>query len=235
MNSKIRINPRFSVNKLAEYLTTTAGRRERLLRDQKFPKDFMTTYYKDGADAICEYVQSNFDESIYEAELSKLGEKPTTGTIQQDKRIGDCIDALERFESVAQKLQQDLEAFLIRKAPSAPKDGTINVEGVEVSLRPEFFIIGKNKKGDEVKGAIKFYLSKNNPLSPQSANAIGALTTEFLISKSDLSGATKKEFVLVIDVFAQKIYPAPKATKKIMDEITAACREIAGRWSQIKP
>ena len=231
---EVRVNARLSINKLGEYLEASAGRRERILRDQKFPKEVVVLYYKEAADAICEYIRSGFDVASLDKQYQELGEKPTT-TVRQVKRLNDCLQAFEKFHNLSEtELISKLDGFRILSAPMAPKEGTISIEGVEVSLRPEFYIRGTDKRGNEIKGLLKLYISRNQPLTKYTAEAIAAVSMEHLGCLSDPPGRPDASIVLVADVFAQAIYVAPKSTKRLMQDVTAACREIARSWEQIE-
>lgn len=51
-----RDEPRISVNKLAQYVTSRATRQNQILRTAKFPPDYITTYYRDAAEAIARFL-----------------------------------------------------------------------------------------------------------------------------------------------------------------------------------
>jgi hypothetical protein len=50
--AKQRDEPRISVNKLAQYVTSRATRQNQILRTAKFPPEYITAYYRDASEAI---------------------------------------------------------------------------------------------------------------------------------------------------------------------------------------
>ena len=62
---KVHHTPRMSVPKLGEYYTSTsARRRERILRDQKFPEGLLTARYTQANTAIAKSLMSGGDITI---------------------------------------------------------------------------------------------------------------------------------------------------------------------------
>jgi hypothetical protein len=61
--SKQRNDPRISVNKLAQYVTSRAARQTQILRNAKFPPDYITTYYREAAEAISRYLASDMQDA----------------------------------------------------------------------------------------------------------------------------------------------------------------------------
>ncbi len=86
----------------------------------------------------------------------------------------------------------------------------------------------------ESAGAIKLYFSKSNPLNGDAANYVGATIHEFLQTFLDPQGTAKPRDCLLIDVFAESIFVAPRATKKRQKELADACHEIAAVWDSIQ-
>lgn len=231
--SRVRTRPQLSVNQFAQYLEAKGRRRNTILRDQKFPNEVLVLYYKEACDAILEYIESGFDEDVFDNQHSEIGDKPTT-TVQQVTRLKSCLEALESFQDLAvDELEDLLEGVKIIRAPHNPPNGTLQIQGVDISLRPEFFLTKKDKKGNAIKGVIKLYVSKNHELTDYTAKAIGALCLEFLENMGKPEGAPSKDLVLIIDVFAQRIYTAPKATTNIMKDVEATCKEINRIWPSV--
>jgi len=44
--------PRISLNKLCEFMTASIPRQRRIIKDQKFPSDFMRVYYREAQEAV---------------------------------------------------------------------------------------------------------------------------------------------------------------------------------------
>jgi hypothetical protein len=228
-----RTRPQLSVNQFGQYLEANGRKRNTILRNQKFPNDVLILYYKEGIDAIVDYIGSNFDDDVFEEKSEEIGNKPTQ-TVRQASRLKDCLDALENFQNLAvDELEDMLDHVQIIPAPHNPPDGTVQIEGVDVSLRPEFFLKATDKNGNPIKGVVKLYVSKKNPLTDYTGKAIATLCLEYLENMSKPAGAPSRDLLLVIDVFAQTIHTAPKATARIRQDIEATCREISRLWPSV--
>lgn len=230
---RTRTRPQLSVNQFAQYLEAKGRRRNTILRDQKFPNEVLVLYYKEACDGIVDYIESGFDESVYDDKHEEIGSKSTT-TVQQVSRLKSCLEALESFREVAlDDLEDQLENIQIIQASHNPSNGTLNIEGVEISLRPEFFVQSKDSKGNLTKGVIKLYVNKSHPLTDYTAKAIGTLCLKFLEDLGKPEGIPNRELVFIVDVFAQKVFLAPKAIVNVMKDVEATCKEIGRIWPSV--
>ncbi len=55
-------DPRISVNKLAQYVTSKAARQNQILRNAKYPPTYITAYYRDAGTAISRFLASNMTD-----------------------------------------------------------------------------------------------------------------------------------------------------------------------------
>ena len=86
------------MNKLAQYVTSRAARQTQILRNAKFPPEYITTYYREAGEAIARYLASNMtDAAILGNTISALLQKEATN-IYETRRIAGNIDAIETFE-----------------------------------------------------------------------------------------------------------------------------------------
>src|SRR3989442_16023460 len=53
---RIRLQPRISSNKLAEYIIAKPGRREQIRKDQKYPPDYIVPTYDAALDSIADFL-----------------------------------------------------------------------------------------------------------------------------------------------------------------------------------
>lgn len=217
--------PKISLNKLAEYLDATPSRRRQIVKDQQNPQPFIAARYSDAREEIIGFVEggmSSEQEMLAAAEELRQNYNGTDFA-KQDRNAS--ADAIEDFLDAADQLEIDgLSAEGIDRSTSA----AMNISGVNVSVRPD--VILKDKDTGEVKGAIKFHFSKTSPLSAKSREYSATTLRVYLENEGHQDVDPKKCYV--VDVPTQSVSSAPKAFKRKMNDIEAACEEISARWTQ---
>lgn len=222
-----RVKPRVSINKLGEYLSSNASpaRRKKIIHDAKYPPDFIVKRYSKAESAIKDfYLDDDKDTQILHKAIHELSKQKPANKYQFEAR-NSCIEALDNFIDFI----YDTPIF------DADKDyqngindsAKVTIAGTEISVRPELLIFDKG----EICGAVKLYFSKTYPLSRQGGEFIGALLKHFL--ETEYETDIKPRNCFVIDVFSKNIILAPNAHKKRLNDIEAACEEIASRWDQV--
>jgi len=224
-------SPRISVNKLAEFMGSKAGRQRQILRDQKFPEDFKGMFYREASEAIARCIASNLEDTTHLTSATKLLNQMNPDKIGTARRINSNIDAIESFEAMIDKVSlHGADAELGEHRPEK-----LSIHGVEVSMRPEIILRGKGKAGKEMVGALKLHFSKAFPLDADSAGYVSALlqrySEEKLIENDQLVGAA---YCGVVDLGSKAVYPAVKSIAQRMKDIEAACQNVAGLWPTIK-
>lgn len=223
-----RPGPRISVNKLGEYMIAPPLRRRRIVADQKRPREFIVTRYRDAVGAMVEFlVAGGSNDRIITRAIAELEAKPVSTDFQsQDRDLS--IEALESFLDTADQL--DLNGLTMRAGDSDAKP--LLIGGVSVSVRPEIVVTGQNRNGGTV-GSIKLYLSKSFPLNETAGAYIGAGLTRF--TDEYLAGSATADYRLcsVVDVFGQQVFTAPRAVQRRQNDIEAACEEIALLWDVV--
>lgn len=224
-SQKERTTPRISLNKLGEYLVAKPRRRHSIIKDQKKPKDFIVARYTDAIRAIQAYVTDGAQES----DQIKRAARSLTSTSHESKwkqETADlCAKALLAFMSIADEVPTNGFGS-IRGEDSQER---INIAGTEVSVRPEIFLVDPDA-GNQIVGAIKLYISKSHPLSDDSAAFIGSVLYRYAAEVVSTEAAVSHKNCFIVDVFDGKIYVAPKAFKRNMNDVHAACSEIAQLW-----
>lgn len=218
---KERRNPRMSAPKLGEYVDCGATRRERIIRDQKFPADFITARYRDAEDAIRASMLSGSALSRLSENAQMLDMKEATNAHQAEVRAS-CAQAVRRFA----RMYADLP--LAGVTPMLIDNRKMQIEGVEVSVRPTLRLQRRNRSGVEECGAMLLVMSKSIKLTDRSGGAVAALLRQALVEAGFAN--VHPSLCMVVDVFARKVYTPPRATKRLSHEIACACREIAARW-----
>ena len=216
-------DPKISLNKLGEYLDANPTRRRRIVQDQQAPQPFIVARYGDAREEIVGYMESGMvgEEQMLEVAAGLRAVQGLTDFAKQDK-IGSA-DAIEEFLDLAEKL--NIEGLLADGADRSIS-ATLDVAGVNVSIRPD--VILKNSQTGNVVGAVKLHFSKTTPLSEKSREYVATALRVYLSDSGNPHVNHEKCFV--VDVLSQQVSHAPKAYKRKMSDIEAACEEIAARW-----
>jgi len=226
---KVRKAPRISCAKLSEYMQATPTRRRRILTDQKWPSDFITPLYTEAQEEIAGFIRRKSTDSTRIEEVIDRLSNGSAATEWHARKNGLCIDALKAFLNIAPDL--DLSRYVIRQTHN--KQPKLSMAGVEISVRPELLLKVKGKEGSTTSGAIKLCFSKNIPLNEESEKYFGALLHNFTYWFVEPVKTAAIRDCIIIDVFAEKVFLAPRATKRRMKELEDACREIATMWGSI--
>ncbi len=89
-------------------------------------------------------------------------------------------------------------------------------------------------RGHDRAGALFLAFRKKKPLPTRAGTAVAELLRRGL-EKSGLVNPLniKPEFCVVVDVFRDRVYLAPRGRKILGYEIESACREIAILWPSV--
>jgi hypothetical protein len=223
---RVRVRPRMSSPKLGEYLYAEAGRREKLLRDQKFPPAFQTARYADAENAIRASLVSGRDvvERLKESAQTVSSLVTTTDWRTVSKRC--CVQAIHDFAALFPSIPTAGSEF------SIPEKGGIvlNLEGVVVSVHP-VALSRREVRGRERRGAILAIFQKTDPVGERPGKAVAELLRRALMQagQPDLHPSE----CVVVDIFRKQIFTAPAQSQRVFANINSACREIAVRWPTI--
>jgi hypothetical protein len=223
-----RTLPRISVNKLGEYMTATPSRRRLIIRDQRRPKGFLVPRYNEAQAAIVSYLTSQErDVAPLLAEIERLHSLAAESSWEAQRNIS-CAEALEAFLDLVDNLPSG-----VKLAPGPGRPPLLTYGEVLVSVRPELLAEGTNRQGESTIGAWKLYFSKTTPLSPEGGRFVATAVADFAERFLALTATADYRLCLAIDVFAGKIYTAPRARTRRRNDLAAACDEIARAWSTV--
>lgn len=227
-SKKVNTEPRISLNKLGEFLTTSPSRRRRILMDQKYPSTFIVARYNDAENAISDFISNGLqDFSVLDVALKELDEK-TVNTEWEAQTKSLNYEALDSFYDFADQIEfHDSEFVRVNKREVS----SMVFDEVAISVRPEILIYRDNKNDKQI-GAVKLFFSKNNSLTKQSGEYIASLLMRYLKEFGEECVPSHK-ICCVVDVFAQQIYFAPASYKRRMADVMAACQEISAIWSKL--
>lgn len=222
-------DPRLSINKLGEYLTTTkASRRERILHDAKYPPTFQVIRYEAARLIIQRYLSGKIANAA--ALAQEIADYATTKTKDdfEARMKKSNLEALHLFAEMAPHINFGAAKVTVG-AHTAPKR---TIAGVAVSVRPELHLVSGGVNEPIRRGAIKINLSKTGVHSKEAAEYVGALLRTYIEDGCE-PGECDHEMCFTLDVFGQKVVTSPKAVVNRMKDIEAGCGEIARQWASI--
>lgn len=170
-----RTQPRISVTKLGEYMVASPLRRRRIVIDQKRPQDYIVTRYNDAQESIADYLVNAMEKDFLRRKVEELT-STFVSTEWQAQSNQLCAEAIKSFLELVDNLS--LEGLEPSRGDSCPPK--LDIAGVSVSVRPEVLITGKDRKGGQLNGAIKLYISKTTPLTPESGDYVATTVHQFI-------------------------------------------------------
>lgn len=225
--TKVRANPRISINKLGEYLTATPARRKSIIKDQKYPPEiFITGKYNDAFDPIIDFfVRDALNPEGLHRAVGRLTSRPTFSDPEASD-LKNNILALERVIQAASTLPFAGLTFRAAKEQGA----LLTIGKVAVSIRPELEIVAPQRGGKTKYGLLKLYLGKTHSLNEESGQLIATTVHQFAEKHFGSPDSVDRKRCYVLDVFQQRLFTAPASYTKRRSDIEAACEEIAARW-----
>lgn len=217
-----RIKSRISINKLAEYMVATPGRRRTIVKNQKKPADFIVAYYNEAEEIISKFIANEITEKQLWKEIAELERRPVS-TDWDETRQSVCIAALDEFEN----LITDVELPQYDKVRGDRSQERLIISGIQISVRPEILLF----RDGNVVGAIKMVFNKTRTRGKDEIEYIGTVLLEYMREIYDKN--INNTDCYVIDIFAGKMDVAPKAFKKRMKDIEASCEEIRDTWKRV--
>jgi len=219
-----RSHPRISLLKLAEYVRASAVRRRSIVLAQAHPSTPVVAQYRRADTAVAAFLgRGGNDLRTLESTIEELSAtKPTSDWDARD--LENSVAALQHFVGLLPQL--DFEDRLIRMPRNR---GASWISGVEVSVAPAAIV---RRRGDEVTiGAIKVAYSKSRPLPAAEGEYAATILRGFLEERvRGTAYLVAPSLCQVVDVFSGRIHAAPSAHKRRMEEVSAACAEIASVW-----
>lgn len=214
------VTSKISLNKLGEYMTATPARRRRIVEDQINPKDFIASRYSDAREKISSFIAGNIrEEDLIDAAENLRNQDYDSKFIAQDKNLS--ADAIDDFLEISDQLPS---GYIFEKVP-ANEVSSLMISGVTISIRPDVYIKNENNK---LIGAIKLHFPKSNPLTTTSGEYVATALRTFM--QENDSNVIDNKLCVVVDIPSFNVISAPKAGKKRMNDIEAACEEIDARF-----
>jgi hypothetical protein len=226
--SKGRIRPRISVGKLAEYLEAPPARRRRILKDQKYPPQFQTTWYNDCFDtAVAFCADPDHRSDFLKQAIADLTKKPALNENQLIVRANN-IEALQHLTNCRAKLFVPGSIF----SKLHENSGYILVGEVNVSVRPELQLLVESE-GCIRSGLLKLYINKTHALTEETGKYAASVVHQYGCSRKRTGQDVETKYCYVLDVFRERLHMAPRHFKQRWIQIEAACHEIASQWPSL--
>lgn len=225
-----RVHPRVSINKLGEYLVASPLRRREIIERQKYPSYLVGSHYEPARRILVDFLLGRLTHRAALGYAHAWLEEDTYESEYARHRAAGCAEAVEQFLSLVPRLH------LRGLRPAPPRrDEPLHLEGVAVSLRPDVALRGVDGHGRAVTGAIKLHFPKTHPLTATSAEYVATALHVHLRRAPYSSGRPLPQACIAIDVFSGTVVPAPRAYRRRMRELAAACAEIREAWPRVEP
>ncbi|MCE9667023.1 hypothetical protein LY474_04270 [Myxococcus stipitatus] len=219
-----RENPRVSVTQLGQYLVGTPAQRKRIILGQKYPVDPQYLRYPAAAQAITEFLCDGRDEVILRYHQRRLLNAQPESDFDAH-RLALCAEALQRCLVAAEGI--------VARAVASPAEAELSpleVAGVAINARPEVLLRAVDGQGQMRSGLLKLYFSKHAPLDERAGQYIATVLHRFAEERLEQRGPVDPNLVGVFDVFAGRLFVAPRAQQRRLNDVQLACEEIAERW-----
>lgn len=224
--------PKISTKQLCEYAEATASGRLSILKACKIKNPGVIAIarrYNEAEDLICTFMEHSMGFYAILLDYAKDLRKNSLKKTGKDKENTlACAEALEAFYNMNLQLQSLLEDAVLRNSTSNSSN-KLKIKGVTISIRPEIKI--SRDAGDTECGFVKLYFGKTTPLTKTMGENMAMLGRYYFRQVHGVD--YERQNCIVIDVFARKIYCAPKAEKRALYNLEACCTEIADRWEKI--
>lgn len=219
---------KLSANKLAEYVDAKPSRRETIVNQRIKEQGHALNYYGYATNAINRVlIRGSESRKIHlVSEMDRMTQEVGMG-LYPKSHIKNNMEALQSFSNFIGNWEEgDCVSF---RKPSTTLEA-IEMSGLIVSNSMSVEILTKAKT---VKyGAVKLYLNKKHPLSEFSGDVLSAMFYSQVCAAKGRSCVSRKH-VVVLDVFAKRMFCAPVSYKRLNNEAMAAAREVVIRWDSL--
>lgn len=217
---------RISINQFAEYSSKKReSSRLSIIRKQKIPdKNLFFWYQRAKACIRRSLILSGNLRPIYEG--IEFLRKDTPLTKNQISNRNTSILALERFTTMRLPnviLENSLEVIKLEKK-------ILEVKKLEISLSPEFVFRIRKSNGESVVGAVKLHICKSKPFDFQTAELSSVVLYDFLKEAVEPSDVVDPRYCFTIDIFGDRIVPAPLNVNEYNQKVEKLCEEIVQLW-----
>lgn len=220
--------PHISANKLGEFMFATQAKKRSILKTIKFPSPFKSGRYPEPQSAFVNFMTDpNHNPSIFEQKKNQLNLKAAVSDYAKANKIN-CLAAIDHIvASIDTLLAGQLKYVGQKKLTNEDYDKAIN--NVTLHLKPTVLL--EDKKTGEVKGFIKLVFSKSRVIDHLEAQTILSAIKSHLEELHDIT--LQPANCILLDVFRQRKFQAPKFSQVNKTQLRMLCAEIAELWPTI--
>jgi hypothetical protein len=239
-----RHEPRMSATALAEYLILHADGQQTILHDSRFSTTPIVTANADAMRALRAYNSDlRRDKSALNMVKEALNARWMDPTVRPKIRdeARRCIEAIELFERHEQAL--GMRGMSLQ---SPPRFDAITVEGVTLSIRPDFVVKGPDRRvgagilrvakaPDPDACKLEETRRKRGDHRREMARYLVAMLQMLLEAQQGAFGTPDRDLCFVADVrLGERIGPADDHSARLR-QIRGACNQIVRLWPTIEP
>lgn len=243
---RVRTEPRVSAAALAEYLISRPDAQQRILHDSKYSRPPIISANGEAVRALRTY---NQDPRRSHDSLLRVKEALTTKSLAagiRPKAVDEalrCLEIIDLFERNENAL--GLRSMALSEPPNFD---AIEIEGVAVSIRPDFLVGGgggRNRVGagilrvakapDPADGKRPETRLKKGENRREMARYLVAMQQLLLDAQDGALGVVDRDLCFVADVrLGERIGPATDHAVRLRD-IRGACSQISRLWASVTP
>jgi hypothetical protein len=213
-----------SLNPLSEYVYASDSRKDRIIKEQKRPSKLMIVPYTTARAGMKRFFKDGFSIVVITNAIEFLhGKRPIKDFWKNDRK--NSIEALRTF------LKLQVPDFKNLKCSFTTKNNKfLVIDNVEIRIAPDLIIRGI-KDGQPFVGGIKFHISKGQQFSNEQGILAASAIKLFLLNEVAIDEEeVNPDLCLSIDIFGERITPAPINHKGYEKLIRDACEDLKKRW-----
>ncbi|MGJ5074047.1 hypothetical protein [Bradyrhizobium oligotrophicum] len=231
---------------LAEYLILRPDGQQNILHDSKYSRPPIVTANGEAVRALRMYNQDprrSQDTLLRVKDALTIKSQSAGITPKQRDEALRCLEIIDLFERNENTL--GMRSMALTEAPTFD---AIEIEGVMVSIRPDFIIGGgggRNRVGaailrvakapDPAGGKRPETRQRRGEIRREMARYMVAMQQLLLEAQNGALGVPDRDLCFVADVrLGERIGPAADHAVRLRD-IRGACRQIAGLWEAVAP
>lgn len=223
MNKELRKHPRFSLNKIAEYMLATPRRRRSLIIDQIRPPTAKVITYEFARRELVRFMcdPDRTSKRLLTAASAMRDRAADSAEEHRAKCLLCSARALESFSTFSDRVRPKGVVALAAVRRSAD----VVLGGVRIVVAPDVLLIEQGS--ERLVGVVKFHFSRSAPLRGEALQYAGTLVHRCLVNGGN---SPVKAKCYSIDVFSGGVETVPRAIVDRMKNLEAACEEVAERW-----
>jgi hypothetical protein len=214
-----------SVNQFAEFSKATPARKASIVKQQIEINKFLIPWYQLAKGRIKKYFYDTRDIAPILSGIETLKTKQITKKRQiLDRKVS--IEALERV--VKLQIPELLKSINYTIVKSEEK--SVYVEEVSINVSPEI-IIKAELNGKICYGGLKIHVSKGKLFDQTQSSYVSLLLKKFI--EKHVAGEEEvviPELCFCLDVFSDRLTPAPVDQLPYSEDIKAFCKELKKIW-----